>query len=169
MLFWVFCQLLNGATQAEKARYHLTGRCQPHLAAHQLKAGSETGDNTIHNERTFRNSPDSPHFVIRNPGGCPCLRSGIPAKRSECDFGSSDSAGNLGSIFSCCRCTTLLQTGRSLWHTSLLTSDMCTAFFVGPVAYLDCKITPRKLFSTIRISWHECFPMTLKMTALRSW
>lgn len=74
MLFWVFCQLLNGATQAERARYHLPGRCQLHSAAPHLQADSKTGDNTTLHGYTSTNSPDSPHSVIRNPGVLPAIR-----------------------------------------------------------------------------------------------
>lgn len=125
MLFWVFCQLLNGATQAERARYHLPGRCQLHSAAPHLQADSETGDNTTLHGYTSTNSPDSPRFVIRNPGVLPRHQSGSPAEHSQCDFGNSDSAGNVGSVFSCSRRAVVLQTGRSPCDVPHCSPAMC--------------------------------------------
>lgn len=55
MLFWVFCQLLNWATQEEEARYHLAVRCQLHLGASQLKADPEMGDDNMQSDFLSKN------------------------------------------------------------------------------------------------------------------
>lgn len=140
MLFWVFCQLLNWATQAEKARYHLTARCQLELATNQLKADPEIGDNTIRSEFSFKNSTDSPHVlwsVIKNH--CSCHQSGSPSKHSEYDFcNSGPDVPSVQGIW--VQFSALLQMHHlsideslSLWLTSPLTSDVCTAFLVSHV------------------------------------
>lgn len=107
---------------------------------------------------------------------CSCHQHSSPSKHSrKYDFHNSDTTfpqcRESGFNFQLCyRCTTFsADESLSPRLSSPLANAACTACFVGHVTDLYCKVTPRQLSSTIRISWHNCFTMTLKMTVLRNW